>query len=119
MKHETATGPDEIPSKLLKTAGNSIVPSLMTFFKMSATMATLPQEWKLARKAAVHKKEDETVRDNYRTLSMLCIPSKLIEKQVATNITGQIQKKTGLLNSYQWAYKKNHSTEQRNYSYIW
>ena len=94
MKHETATGPDEIPSKLLKTAGISIVPSLMTFFKMSATMATLPQEWKLARIAAVHKKEDETVRDNYRTLSMLCIPSKLIEKQVATNITGQIPKKT-------------------------
>ena len=61
MKHDTATGPDEIPSKLLKTAGSSIVPSLMTLFKMSATTATLPQEWKLARIAAVHKKEDETV----------------------------------------------------------
>ena len=44
MKHDTTTGPDEIPSKLLKTAGISIVPSLMTIFKISATTATLPQE---------------------------------------------------------------------------
>ena len=44
MKHDTTTGPDEIPSKLLKTAGISIVPSLLTLFKMSATTATLPQE---------------------------------------------------------------------------
>ena len=78
---KTATGTDEVPSKLLKTAGISIVPSLMTLFKMSATTATLPLEWKLARISAVHKKEDETVRDNYRTLSMLCIPSKLIENK--------------------------------------
>ena len=30
----------------------------------------------------------------------------------ATNITGHIQENPGLLNSHQWAYKKNHSTEQ-------
>ena len=74
MKHDTATGPDEIPSKLSKTAGISIVPSLMTLLKMSATTATLAQEWKLARIVAVHKKEAENFRDNYRPLSMLCIP---------------------------------------------
>ena len=73
----------------------------MTLFKMSATTAKLPLEWKLARISAVHKKEDETVRDNYRPLSMLCIPSKLIKKQVATNITRHIQETPASMGQYE------------------
>ena len=77
-----ATGPDDLPPILLKAAAEEIAPSLTDIFQTSARTATLPSLWKVARIAAAYKKDDDTDRDNYRPLSMLCTPSKLMEKEV-------------------------------------
>ena len=101
-----ATGPDDLPPILLRAAAEEIAPSLTDIFQTSVRTATLPSLWKVARIAAAHKKDDETDRDNYRPLSMLCTPSKLMEKEVHRTLVNHIDTNPGVLNPNQWAYRE-------------
>ena len=80
---------------LLKVAAEEIAPSLTDIFQTSARTATLPSLWKVARIAAAYKKDHETDRDNYRPLSMLCTPSKLMEKEVHKILVNHIDTNLG------------------------
>ena len=70
-----------------------------------------PDQWKIARVSAAFKKGREEDRTCYRPLSMLSIPSKLMESCVASNITNHVVTQN-LLDNRQWAYRKGKSTEQ-------
>ena len=65
----------------------------------------------MARVSAAFKKRREEDRTCYRPLSMLSIPSKLMELCVASNIVDHVVTRN-LLHDRQWAYKKGKSTEQ-------
>ena len=110
------TCPDDLPPILLRAAAEEIAPSLTDIFQTSARTAALPSLWKVARIAAAHKKDDETDRDNYRPLSMLCTPSKLMEKEVHKTLVNHIDINPGLLNPNQWAYRK--TVQRKHCCYI-
>ena len=110
LNEKTTTGPDGISSKLLKLAGSTIVPSLTSVFELAARTCQLPDQWKRARICAVHKKDDKQDKNNYRPLSMLSIPSKIMESCAADDIKEHILQ-NGLVNDKQWAYKKGRSSE--------
>ena len=57
-----ATGPDEIPAKLLKETASVIAPSLCKIFNKSLQLGSLPSDWKLANVVPVHKKGEERPR---------------------------------------------------------
>ena len=57
------------------------------------------------------KKGREEDRTCYRPLSMLSIPSKLMESCVASNITNHVVTQN-LLDNRKWAYRRGTSTEQ-------
>ncbi|CAB4033096.1 Hypothetical predicted protein [Paramuricea clavata] len=61
-----ASGPDEIPARLLKTCSNEIAPSLCSLFNRSLETARLPSEWKMANITSVHKKDSLEPTINYR-----------------------------------------------------
>ena len=111
LKVKKATGPDGVPARLLKSAGKSIAPSLTGVFRHSAETCKPPDQWKIARVSAAFKKGREEDRTCYRPLSMLSIPSKLMESCVASTITNHVVTQN-LLDSRQWAYRKGKSTEQ-------
>ena len=96
------TGPDGVYARLLKYAD---------VFKKSFEACKPQDQWKIARVSAAFKKGREEDRTCYRPLSMLSIPSKLMESCVASNITNQVVTQN-LLNNRQWAYKRRNSTEQ-------
>ena len=50
------------------------------------------------------------LKHNYRPISLLSVPGKLMESIVASTINKHITGQ-GLGNPHQWAYKKGHSTE--------
>ena len=66
--------------------------------------------WKSANVTPLFKKEDETDKQNYRPISLLCVPGKLMETNVCSTISTHITENQ-LSNCRQWAYKKGHSTE--------
>ena len=111
VKSEVSCGPEDVSARLLKYAGMSIAPSLTSLFKHSVDTCKPPDQWKIARVSAAFKKGREEDRTCYRPLSMLSIPSKLMESCIASNITNHVVTQN-LLDNRQWAYRKGKSTEQ-------
>ena len=110
LKPDKASRPDNVSSKLLKSAGNAIVPSLMSVFTASAASNTVPATWKSANVSSLYKSGDETDKHNYRPISLLCVPGKLMKSCVGSIITTHIANHD-LSSSNQWAYRKGYSTE--------
>ena len=81
-----ATGPDEIPAKLLKETASVIAPSLCRIFNKSLQLGSLPSDWKLANVVPVHKKGAKDHVENYRPISLLPIVSKVFEHCVLNSI---------------------------------
>ena len=83
---QKATGPDGISPKLLKLAGWSVVPSLTKLINLSLSLGIVPQLWKQANVIPLHKKGDRSDINNYRPVSILSCPSKILEKIVFKNL---------------------------------
>ena len=81
-----ATGPNEIPAKLLKETASVIAPSLCKIFNKSLQLGSLPSDWKLANVVPVHKKGAKDHVENYRPISLLPIVSKVFEHCVLNSI---------------------------------
>ena len=90
LKADKASGPDSVASKLLKFAGDTIIPSLLSVFNISATCNTVPATWKAASSSALYKSDDETDKHSYRPISLLSVPGKLMESVVASTITSHV-----------------------------
>lgn len=76
LKTNESSGPDNLSPKLLKLAGDGIVPSLYRLFKTSTESESLYSRWKLAKLTPIFKKDDVTEIGNYRPISLLSTPSK-------------------------------------------
>ena len=81
-----ATGPDEIPAKLLKEIASVIAPSLCKIFNKSLQLGSLPSDWKLAYVLPVHKKGAKGHVENYRPISLFPIVSKVFQRCVLNSI---------------------------------
>ena len=65
--------------------------------------------WKLARVSPIFKKDDSTDPGNYRPVSLLSVPSKLLESEINTAIVNHVTY-NNLITPNQWANRKAHST---------
>ena len=81
-----ATGPDEIPAKLLKETALVIAPSLYKIFNKSLQLGSLPRDWKLTNVVNVHKKGAKVHVENYRPISLLPMVFKVLERCVLNGI---------------------------------
>ena len=111
LKTRKSTGPDNIPPKLLKLAGDAIVPSLLSLFRLSINTSRVFTSWKTARLTPVHKKDDESDCSNYRPISLLSVPSKILESVVNDTIVRHVYQANNLVTDKQWAYRAGFSTE--------
>ena len=111
LKTRKSTGPDNISPKLLKLAGDAIVPSLLSLFRLSLNTSRVFTSWKTARLTPVYKKDDETDCSNYRPISLLSVPSKILESVVNDTIVRHVYKANNLVTDKQWAYRAGFSTE--------
>ena len=65
----------------------------------------------MARLTPVFKKDDPTEMSNYRPLSLLNVPSKILESCVAGMISKHVfSENEALVTDNQWAYRKGRST---------
>ena len=69
-----------------------------------------PDDWKTACVVAIPKSGDSSIPSNNRTISLLSVLSKILEKVVCTQLTVYLNT-TGLLHPSQYAYRSHHSTE--------
>ena len=110
LKADKACGPDKVAPKLLKAAGDTIIPSLISINKSSASRNLVPDKWEAANVSPLYKKDDEMDKHNCRPISLLCVPGKLMESSVASTLRTHV-KGHNLISSQQWAYRKGHSPQ--------
>ena len=72
-------GPDNISPKFIKEARFTVVPALVKLFNLSLTKCVFPASWKKANVIPLHKKDDTSIMNNYRPVSILSVLGKLME----------------------------------------
>ena len=110
IKVNKSAGPDCISPKLLKLAERAIVRPLTRLFSLCAQAGETFNDWKKARLVPVFKKDDATDVSNYRPISLLSVPSKIMESCVSDTIVHHVRE-NNLISDKQWAYRMGHSTE--------
>ena len=105
-----ASGPDEIPARLLQTMSKELAPALTAIYNQSLEAGTLPTQWKTAWIAPVFKKGSHTEPVNYRPVSLTCVPCKLMEHCICTHIRTHLDNHN-LLGEENHGFRKRHSTE--------
>ena len=83
-------GPVKIPGRLLKELAPQIACSLCRLFNLSLSLGVFPDRWKLPDLIPILKKDDFTLVNNYRPISLLCILSKVLERCVVNHCHGHI-----------------------------
>ena len=72
-----ASGPNELPCRLLKELANELAPIYTDVFQCSLDTGEQPSAWKTANVAPIYKKGPVCEAKNYRPVSLTCIPCKL------------------------------------------
>ena len=109
LKLNTATGDDDISTRILKDASHTISPYLCSIINLGYKIHEFPSNMKKATITALHKKKDVNLISNYRPISILPAISKVIEKS-ATNQLVQYLEENNILSANQHAYRNRHST---------
>ena len=102
-------GHDGISPRLLKAAGQSIVPSLTRLFNLCFLHNSVPDMWKKANVIPLHKKDSKDILDNYRPVSILPIASKIFERIIFKNVYNYFHSNK-LLTNHQSGFRPNDST---------
>nr|CAI5870437.1 unnamed protein product [Callosobruchus analis] len=79
LKNKLTSGPDNIPSLLVKDCIYVFAKPLLSIFNLSVTTNTFPDTWKLSRVCPVFKSGNRSIIENYRPISILCNFAKVFE----------------------------------------
>jgi hypothetical protein len=107
-----ASGPDGISAYLLKEYSDNVpsfIPALTAIFQASMKSRTLPKDWKMANICPVYKSGSRSSPSNYRPISLTSLPSKLLERIIASHMWEHIDA-NNLLTPNQHGFRKGLST---------
>ena len=110
LKEHKATGPDHIPTKLLKTLADELTPIFTLFFQASIKQGTIPIDWTTANVVPIFKKGDRLQPINYRPISLTSITCKMLEHIITSNIMQHLDSHN-ILHDAQHGFRKHRSTE--------
>ena len=110
LKPKTSFGHDHISTNVLKRITHIILPTLTLIINQSLVTGIFPNQLKIARVIPLYKKDDETILDNYRPISLLTSISKVFEKIVFKQMYEYFTS-NNLFYDHQYGYRTLHSTE--------
>ena len=100
---------DNISSQVLKDAFLCVVDKITELFNLSFAKSEIPDSWKIAKVTPIPKTGNKKDVSNLRPVSLLPLPSKLIEKIVHKRIYTYCNNNK-LLEERQGGFRPNHST---------
>ena len=104
-----SSGLSGINSRILKEAFKVLTPELTVIFNRSIQSASLPNSWKSATVIPIPKTGDLCEVENYRPISLLPLPGKLLEKVIHAQLETGLEN-SGFFTEYQHGFRKNRST---------
>ncbi len=105
-----ASGPDNIPCRVLKELAEELSPILAALFNQSLSTGELPSDWKQAHVAPIFKKGNQHDPANYRPVSLTCVVCKMLEHVICKHVLNHLEDH-GILSKYQHGFRKHHSCE--------
>ena len=109
LKINKSRGPDDIHPQVMKEAAAAIAVPLTILYRKSIESGSLPKQWKQANVTALHKKGNKQLPNNYRPVSLTCIPCKVLESLIRRNIIAHMSH-NGLLSNCQFGFVERRST---------
>ena len=109
LNSDKSTGPNSLPTKILKLLKNDISTHLADIFNLSFSSGVFPSILKIAKVIPVHKKESKQFCSNYRPISLLSNIDKIIEK-IMYNRIYKFLDKNNIIYSLQFGFWQHYST---------
>lgn len=110
FKPGKAGGHDDVNAKVVNLIGDSVIDGLHYIAKGSFSSLKFPTNYKISRVTCIHKKGSRTKCENYRPISLLSLPGKLLEAVFASEIDNHVYNHN-LLSNHQWGFRKGRSPE--------
>ena len=110
LKPGKASGPDDISSKGLRLIGDAFLDCFMPLAQRSILECKFPSQWKQAQVKCLHKKGSTIDCGNYKPISLLSIPGKLLENVVSQQLDHFLYG-NNLISLNQWGFRKGGSPE--------
>ena len=104
-----AHGWDEIPVRVIKMCDDRLTIPLKLTFMNCLRHGIFPEIWKCANVVPVHKKLEKHLKENYRSISLLPIFGKILEKLIYDSLFSHLEKEN-LLNPNQSGFLPGDST---------
>ena len=90
MKNEKVAGPGGIPVEVLKADVNTSVEMLYSLFEGIWEKEEIPAEWKEGYLIKIPKKGDLSRCDNYRGITLLSVPGKILNRIILERMKGKV-----------------------------
>ena len=110
LDESKATGPDDIPTIVLKRCAEQLTKPLTLLFKKSLQLGKLPKEWKSAKITPIFKKGKRSKAENYRPISLTSQVCKILERLVLTQIKTHLRD-NNLICKQQHGFQKGRSCQ--------
>ena len=104
-----SSGMDEISSRICKDAFLALPEQLTFLFNSSLETGIFPEAWKRAKVVPIYKGGNRGDVSNYRPVSLLPLPGKLLEKIVHDRFSSFLDE-TSFLTDHQGGFRKGFST---------
>ena len=110
LKSKSSKSHDNMSSILLKQIKNHIAEPLTIIINKTIDSGIFPDKLKIARVLPIYKKDNNSLLENYRPISILPAISKIFEKVILIQIN-QYFSNNNLYYSSQYGFRQSHSTE--------
>ncbi|KAM8702010.1 hypothetical protein ACLKA7_000211 [Drosophila subpalustris] len=109
IKVNKAPGPDEVPSKVVKTIATNHPALIANLFNVCIRQRTVPKRWKLQRLELLPKGGNVDDPSAYRPLCMLDVVGKLFERIKCNRLDEELEERRGI-SDWQYGFRKKRST---------
>ena len=110
LRTKNSSGHDGISVELLKFLLSAMIKPLTLIINQLILTGIFPEKLKIAKVSPFFKKDDITIMDNYRPVSLLTATSKVFEKVAYIQLYDYFDK-NNLFYRSQYGFRKIHSTE--------
>ena len=108
LNEKKANPREDIPTNIIKANSCLVSNHISLLYNKAKHDHKYPDSLKLADVSPIHKKEEKTLRTNYRPVSLIPTISKLFERNMYEEIIVFIE---NVLSPYLFGFRKGHSTE--------
>ena len=106
---DKATGPDLIPTRVLKECSSELASPLCRLFHLCFSHSLFPNQWKTASVTPIDKRNSKTDPTKYLPISLLSNISKIMEAAVQKQLQRYLLS-NNLISNRQFGFRPGHST---------